>query len=172
MKLIDLLNERAKLAAENFHLSFNALFLPAGCTEKQKDKNREYQNKAKRYNELTDRINEAYVKTRLSVVGYGDISLATAICYYQSSLMCFDGADVYELANLLLAVDYQKDVIDSASWYVDETITPKPLLGMPILNDEEMRASRERQDKINALHNERYYALQLAIITAITDTEV
>ena len=172
MKIIDLLNEREKLSNEEFKLSFNALFLPAGSSDEDRSVNRQYQDKVKRYNELTDRINEAYARTRVVVTGYGEISLATAVGYCRDRWWYFDGSSDDSLVALLLEKDYQRDLIQSACWN-DYTLFPTPQFDISLENNEEKRKKdRACFKEIESLKNAMICDLKAAIIKAISDTDV
>ena len=169
MKIIDLLKERANLIGDSTSLSPNALLLPAGCTDKERNENREYKDKVKRYNELTDRINEAYAKTRLKVEGYGDISLATAIDYYRSQYAEF--GDKGDIASILVAKDVVMHYASSARWYTDGVVAPPVAFGFPV-PDEEEKERRKLCKQINKFEETVFYELQTSILTAIATTEV
>lgn len=172
MKIIDLLNEREKLSKENFKLTYNALFLPAKSSDEDRNVNRQYQDKVKRYNELTDRINEAYARTRINVTGYGEISLATAVGYCRDKCWYSDGSSDDSLVALLLEEDYQKDLIQTACWN-DNPVFPTPQFDIsPETSEENRKNGRECFRKIESLKNTMFCDLKAAIIKAISDTEV
>ena len=172
MKIIDLLNEREKLSNERFTLSFNALFLPTGCSDEDRNVNRQYQDKVKRYNELTDRINEAYARTRINVMGYGEISLATAIEFYDCSSrdLFSDSGDC--LVAFLSGRNYQDSILQKV--YINDrpmfSITPCDLSFE--CNNEGGKKAKEQLDKVESLMKTMFCDLKAAIIKAISDTDV
>ena len=170
MKIIDLLKERVNLIGEHSSISPNAFFLTADCTEKERNDNRVYKDKVKQYNELTDRINEVYAKTRIKVEGYGDISLATAIDYYRSQYTEF--GDKGDIASVLVAKDAVMHYASLARWYSDGVVTPAVPLAFPMPDEEEERKRRKFCQQINEFEATMFYELQTSILTAIATTEV
>lgn len=176
MKIIDLLKEKQELMST---LRKNEVYgypqVVDGTTDEERKKFREFQQKAKRFNEICDAVHTAYSQTRVSVPFYGDISLATAVEYFVGECDTDDwGNSITEhlLINNCNFLDEANTVVKSHIFSEDESeddIFNNPL-SMGMMRNRSTQPKKRDYDR--EFWANSYTELKVAIMKAIAETDV